>query len=79
MERLWSIYSNNRGGYAITRYRNETEGYVHVAGPFTWDESAAWIRDNAVLCGPLELLLQTFNLKARVLSRSLFQRPVMHS
>ncbi len=79
MEKLWSIYTNGRGGYAITRYANEAGDYVHIAGPFTWDESAAWIRDNAVLGGPLQLFLHTLNLKTKMLSRSLLQRRMMHS
>ena len=79
MEKLWSIYTNGRGSYAITRYANEAGDYVRIAGPFTWDESAAWIRDNAVLCGPLQLFLQTLNLKTKKLSRSLFQRGMVHT
>lgn len=47
MEREWHIWGNNRGNYSVAK---EPSGdfIVHVAGPFTWQEAAAWMHSNGV-------------------------------
>jgi hypothetical protein len=47
MERVWHIWSNNRGRYAVAK-EPSGEFIVHMAGPMTWDEATAWMRGQGV-------------------------------
>ena len=47
MERVWMIYTNGSANYTVAK--QPSGGFIMVvAGPFTWDEAAAWMRGQGV-------------------------------
>jgi hypothetical protein len=45
MERVWYIFGNGQGRFSVAKHASG-EFMFPTAGPMTWDEAAAWMRDN---------------------------------
>lgn len=46
-ERVWYIYTNNRGNYTIAK-QPTGEFMFTVQGPLTWEEAVSWMKAHGV-------------------------------
>ncbi len=47
-DRVWYIWTNNRGGYTVAQVAPSADFAFRVAGPMTMAEARAWMHNQGV-------------------------------